>query len=243
MGTRADRSLLWLLLCGMLTACAATQSALREEIEQGEEAVSFDEACAEQGAHLALCDTEQCEWYSCREVMENLLTGQVVLARTGGTGLPGLGNSAQRYWGSAQAPPKNSQPVFIIPWGSKPPQQLLPSQKLLLEELEAKRRKPHERHHIFSQEKGLKEWFISKGIDIHEYTLLLELAVHRGIHQAPPQGGPWNEAWRKYKDANFNASKQEIMRHAGQLIYEFKLFGPVIPYRMKLPQPPAIQGH
>ncbi|MDY7231288.1 TIGR02269 family lipoprotein [Hyalangium rubrum] len=224
----------WLLLCILLTGCAATQPTLLVEHEEREERVSFDETCARDSTLLALCDETQCEFHACREVMKQLTAGQVVLARTGATGLPGPGSSALRYWGSAQSPPKNSQPVFIIPLGPRAPSRELPSQARLLEELEAKRRKPYERHHVFPQEKGLKAWFISKGIDIHEYTLLLELEVHRRIHQAPPQGGPWNERWRKYQQANFGASKQEILRYAGQLIYEFELWGPVIPYRKKL---------
>jgi uncharacterized lipoprotein (TIGR02269 family) len=136
--------------------------------------------------------------------------------------------------------PENSTPVFVIPWGPKPP--LLPSQKKMLEEWEAEWRRPHERHHIFPQEPLLKEWFTSKGIDIHQYTILLLVDAHRRIHHPPPKGGAWNEAWRKYKRAHEDASKQEIERYAGQLLYEFELLGPVVPYYRRWTQPPPIGG-
>jgi uncharacterized lipoprotein (TIGR02269 family) len=177
--------------------------------------------------------------YRCREVMEDLApAGQVQLARTGGAVLPGPGSSVQRYWGSADGLPKNAKPVFVIPWGPKPP--LLPSQKKMVEELKAEWRKPHEKHHLFPQEQGLKEWFGIKGINIHEFTMPLLIDVHRRIHHPPPRGGAWNEAWRKYKDAHLNAPKEEIYRYAGQLIYEFQLVGPVVPYYQQWTQPPPI---
>jgi uncharacterized lipoprotein (TIGR02269 family) len=232
--------LIGLLLCSGLTACATTLLSASEKAEVEQAFSSFDEACAEEGSLLALCDAEECKAYRCKEVLDSLTASGVVLARTGGMALPGPG--AQRFWGSAQVLPKNTQPVFIIPWGPRPQPELLPSQKLMLEEMQAQRRRPHELHHIFPQEKELKEWFISKGIDIHMYTLPVEVEVHRRIHQQPPQGGPWNEAWRRFKKANDSASKMEIERYAGQLIYEFGLYGAVIPYRRKAIQPPPIGG-
>jgi uncharacterized lipoprotein (TIGR02269 family) len=230
----------WLVLCFGLTACAATPSSLSEEAEETEEVTSFEEACAEEGTLLPLCDAEQCGMYPCREVVEQLSEGRVVPALTGNLTLPGPGSTARRYWGSAEGLPKRSLPVFVIPWGPKPP--LLPSQRKMLEELAAERRKPHEKHHIFPQEPDLKRWFGPKGVDIHRYTMLLPVDVHRRIHHPPPKGGPWNEAWRRYKDANPGASKQEIERYAGQLIYEFELLGPIVPYYRRWTQPPPIGG-
>jgi hypothetical protein len=87
---------------------------------------------------------------------------------------------------------------------------------------------------------GTKEWFASKGINIHEYTMPLLVEVHRRIHHPPPKGGEWNEAWRRYKDEHLGATKQDILRYAGQLIYEFELVGPVVPYYRQWTQPPPI---
>jgi uncharacterized lipoprotein (TIGR02269 family) len=112
----------------------------------------------------------------------------------------------------------------------------------LLEEQEAERRKPHEKHHIFSQEPLLKAWFTDKGINIHDYTMPLLVAVHRRIHHPPPTGGDWNEAWRQYQEHHLNATKEEIMQYAGQLIYEFGLVGPIVPYWRRWTRPPPIGG-
>jgi uncharacterized lipoprotein (TIGR02269 family) len=235
---RMLRQWMWLLLCSALTACAAVPLSASGGGEESEAAASFEQLCVEEDSLVALCGGQQCGMYRCREVMEELTAGRVVLARTGGAVLQGPGSSAQRYWGSADGLPQTSKPVFIIPWGPKPP--LLPSQKKMLEELEAERRKPHEKHHIFPQEPLLKEWFALKGINVHEFTMPLLVDVHRRIHHPPPKGGAWNEAWRKYKDANPSVPKEEIFRYAGQLIYEFELLGPVVPYYRQWTQPPPI---
>ncbi|WP_224245008.1 SitA6 family polymorphic toxin lipoprotein [Hyalangium gracile] len=232
------RGWVWLLLCAGLTACASTQVSLGEEVEEGERVASFEELCAEEESLLPLCDGQQCGLYRCREVMGLLQVGQVVPARTGGMVLPIPGGTAQRYWGSADGLPKPSQPVFIIPWGPKP--EPLPSQKKLLEQWAEEWRKPHEKHHIFPQEPGLKRWFASKGINVHDYTMPLLVDVHRRIHHPPPSGGAWNEAWRKYQQAHFDAPKEEIFRYAGQLLYEFQLLGPVVPYYRRWTQPPPV---
>jgi uncharacterized lipoprotein (TIGR02269 family) len=98
--------------------------------------------------------------------------------------------------------------------------------------------KPYERHHIYPQAEDLKGWFVEKGIDIHQWTLALEVEDHRRIHRGP-KGGPWNEAWRRFRRANRGATKQEIELHAGRLIYEFNLYGVVIPYRRQLLRLPS----
>ncbi len=226
-----------LLLLGVLAACATTQPFESERAGDEDEgaALSFEAACAEPSSVLALCAGKQCGVYRCREVMRQLTVGRVV--RTWGEVEPlaEVGVGAQRYWGSAQELPWDSQPVFIIPWDSRPPP-LLPSQQKLLEEQAAERRKPHERHHIFPQ--AFREWFTKQGIDIDEYVMPLEVEKHRSIHRGA-NGGPWNAAWDRFIKAHTDLppSKEEIHRYAGQLIYEFGLFGPVRPYWKQLPQP------
>lgn len=150
----------------------------------------------------------------------------------GGLSFPVVGGGAQRTWGSAQDLPTDTQPVFIIPWRHRPP--LLPSQIQALKEAEAERRKPHEKHHIFPQ--AFRRWFWRKKIRVDEYTIPLEVTKHRSIHRGA-NGGPWNDAWDKFIKKNDDAPPEAIHRFAGQLIYEFELFGPVIPYRKQLPQP------
>jgi uncharacterized lipoprotein (TIGR02269 family) len=237
------RGWMWLVLSTALTACAATQPVLLGEAEEQEEIGSLEEWCEEEGSLIALCGAQRCGLYRCREVMEELKPGRVRLAQMiEGEVLPGPGSSVQRYWGSAEALPETVQPVLLIPWNAQPPH-LLPSQEKLREEQEAERRKPHEKHHIFPQEPGLKEWFGFKKINIHEYTMPLPIDLHRRIHHQPPAGGDWNEAWRRYQKGHRDAPKEEIMRYAGQLIYEFGLAGPVIPYYRRWTQPPPIGGY
>jgi uncharacterized lipoprotein (TIGR02269 family) len=141
------------------------------------------------------------------------------------------GGSAQRYWGSAQGLPGQAQPVFIIPWHKEAPQQrMLPLfSEAQLQELERAKGQPTEKHHIFPQEKLLKEWFQGKGINVHEWTLILLKEDHDRIHRGA-RGGPWNEAWRQYKDTHDEAPKEAIWLYAGELIHRFRLYGPVIPY-------------
>ncbi len=134
------------------------------------------------------------------------------MVRTWGTATPltGVGGSAQRYWGSAQEQPWDSRPVLIIPWVPKP---LLPSQLKELEETAKERNRPHEQHHVFPQ--AFRSWFARKMINIDKYTI-----------------------WDSFIQQNAGATQEEIFRYAGQLIYEFELFGPVVPYWRKVPSPP-----
>jgi len=230
---------LWLWVSCALVACATAQPFGSESAGAGDEgaAVSFQEACEEESSLLALCDGSQCGLYRCREVMESLALGQVVLARGGALVQPSPQAGAQRYWGSAQELPQDTRPVFIIPWRHKPP--LLPSQQQMLEEVAKERAKPHEKHHIFPR--MFKLWFNRKGIDIDEYVILLEVEKHRSIHRGA-NGGPWNAAWDKFINERLvrPVSKEEIYRYAGQLIYEFQLFGPVIPYWKQPPPLPPV---
>ena len=158
----------------------------------------------------------------------------MVLARSGAV-LPNPQAGAQRNWGSAQELPEDTRPVFIIPWGHKPP--LLPSQQEMLARQAAERKKPHERHHIFPQ--AFRAWFTTQGINIDEYVMPLLVEKHRSIHRGE-NGGPWNAAWRKFIEPRQDkrAPKEEIYRYAGQLIYEFELFGPVMPYWTQSPPLP-----
>jgi uncharacterized lipoprotein (TIGR02269 family) len=228
---------MWLLVCCALAACATTSSPWTEipDDDDAGEVVSFEEACAEDSSLLALCAGERCGLYQCQEVMEHEGTGRVVLTRGGALVLPGPQVGVQRYWGSAQELPQDSRPVFIIPWNHRP--ELLPSQRQMLEEQAAERNQPHERHHIFPQ--AFREWFTDKGIDIEEYVIPLLVEKHRSIHRGE-KGGPWNAAWRKFIEArrDRHVPKEEIYRYAGQLIYEFELFGPVVPYWKKPPPLP-----
>jgi uncharacterized lipoprotein (TIGR02269 family) len=229
---------LWLLVTVALAACATVPPPGSEGpgCEEAAEAAPFEEVCAQESSMVALCQGEQCGLYRCREVMAHLSAGRVLLAWGGAVVLPNPHAGALRYRGSAQELPQDTRPVFIIPWRHKPP--LLPSQQQMLEEAATERAKPHEQHHIFPR--AFREWFAAQGIDIDEYVILLEVEKHRSIHRGA-KGGPWNAAWQKFIDSNRlrRVETAEIHRYAGQLIYEFQLFGPVLPYWKQPPPLPA----
>ncbi len=227
-------------MCICLMACATTQPLVSNApgCESSVRVLTFDEACEDEGSLLAVCGPEWCAVYRCQEVAGELLAGKVLPTR--GVATPRPPSSARRYRGSAQGLPKNSQPVFIIPWGPKPKQELLPSQNQMLEELKAQRTRIYEMHHIFPRE--FKEWFKEKGIDIDLYTLPLAVEEHQRIHRGD-RGGPWNAAWRAWIKKHAGASQAEIHQFAGQLIYEFEPFGPIVPFRPRVLQPPPIGGY
>jgi uncharacterized lipoprotein (TIGR02269 family) len=234
---RLRGSWVWLAGLGLLAACATTQldaaDSANPGCEETAEAIPFMEACRDERSLLALCG-EQCGLYRCQDVINFQAAGQVVLTRGVAQPRPNPNGSAQRHWGSAHAVPRDSRPVFIIPWGPKPQQQLLPSQTEALEKAAAERNKPHEQHHIFPR--ALRDWFTRKDIDIDEYVMPLLVEKHRSIHRGA-NGGPWNAEWEKWIRENGGATKEEIFRYAGQLIYEFELFGPVMPYGRRPAQP------
>jgi uncharacterized lipoprotein (TIGR02269 family) len=230
---------MWLLAAVALAACATVPISEGESpgCHEAAETFAFQEACDQESSLVAVCAGEQCGLFQCREAMESLTVGRVVLARFPVGALPNPQVGPQRHWGSAQEVPEDSRPVFIIPWRHKPP--LLPSQQAMLEQWAKERRKPHEKHHIFPQ--AFRPWFALQGINIDEFVIPIAVEKHRSIHRGA-NGGPWNDAWRKFiEKKRGKASKEEIYRYAGQLIYEFELFGPVVPY-WKQP-PPLPQGY
>jgi uncharacterized lipoprotein (TIGR02269 family) len=87
------------------------------------------------------------------------------------------------------------------------------------------------RHHLFPQAREFREWFKNSGINIHEWTLLLPEQVHLRIHRGA-SGGPWNEAWRQFKEASQGrqVSREELMRKAFEFALRFDIVGPVLPY-------------
>jgi uncharacterized lipoprotein (TIGR02269 family) len=237
---------LWLLLSSVLAGCAAVPHPVRDE-EAGceKEAASFEQVCQQEDTLLAVCEGKQCAVYRCWEVTAYLRVGRVVRAQVVvrppppqplPPPLPESGPGAQRYWGSTV--PQPVWPVFTIPWNKTSPPLLAPVPLEALESQEESRTRPYEKHHIYPQAPDLKRWFERKGINIHQWTLALEVEEHRRIHRGA-NGGSWNEAWRRFRNANRNATKLEIELHAGKLIYEFNLYGVVVPYSRQLLRVPS----
>lgn len=96
------------------------------------------------------------------------------------------------------------------------------------------------RHHLFPQAEEFALFFERHKIDIHKYTMLVPEPIHLSIH-AGRDGGPWNAAWREYRRVNQDRRDippEELLRHAIELSFRFRLAGPIVPYRGSL-VPPA----
>lgn len=241
----------WGLLLGVwVSGCAATSPGVYEEAAPV--AVEAEREAA--GECLTfLCDEETCGFYRCEAVALEALAsegvdvtpGAVVKTRGAvspgavGLPLPGYGNSPARYWGAPQAVLEEPEPVFVIPWKNHHLRNLLPSQQKLLEEIDAKLNRPHEKHHLFPQ--AFKKWFESKGIDIHQWTMFIETTLHKSIHRGP-SGGPWNAAWRQFiEEEGKTATKEKIWKHAWELCVRFGLMAPLEPYYSTRRMPPPIR--
>jgi uncharacterized lipoprotein (TIGR02269 family) len=121
-------------------------------------------------------------------------------------------------------PRTGSDPVFVVRWHNHPAP-VLPSQRSLsLERME--------RHHIFPQASDLAEYFGQRGINIHDYTLLIPRKVHLRLHSGGPRGGQWNAEWRHWTRGRETAGPEEIWRQAIKLIVQYDLTGAQMgPYR------------
>jgi uncharacterized lipoprotein (TIGR02269 family) len=94
------------------------------------------------------------------------------------------------------------------------------------------------KHHLFPQAQEFREWFKERGINIHEWTMLLPEQVHLCIHRGA-NGGPWNEAWRQFYHANKErvVPREELFRKAFDLAFRFDIAGPLMPYYSPVPPP------
>jgi len=244
-----------LLLCVLLASCASAPQVLEARSEESwacggsvtssrptaeeQAAVEEDfrpcESSGEDSCFSLVCSQETCTLFR-QEASE-----PVRIIPTRGVAPSITPNAtAQRYWVGVLIPWPQHRPVFLIPWDHHKP--LLPSQKKMLEEALKIAQEPHEKHHIFSQEPLLKEWFEAQGINIHQETMLLDIPTHRRIHLGA-RGGPWNQAWHDFRNAKPDATQQQMREHAWELIKRFKLVGFIIPYYDKPPYllPPPIE--
>lgn len=222
----------WLLLMGaLLAACAAPGPSVHENRVTSEEVSSFEESCEDERSVVPLCrevegeeEQVECGFFRCQEVVPR----EVLLAFRGGGPpiyIPMGSPSTRRWWGRNVLWPRNTEPVLTFrfnrhldPKPPAPPPRLLPPGRFV-------------RHHIFPQAEDLALWFRERGVKIHDFTLVIPEHIHRRIHGGGPSGGLWNEAWRRFRDDNRNASPEAIYLHAGELIFRFGLAGPIVPYR------------
>ncbi|HYO51836.1 TIGR02269 family lipoprotein [Archangium sp.] len=216
------------LLGMLLTACATSAPAMREDFEAPEVvSSSWEDARADASCVVPLCDEERCAVWRCQD-LEEVDTTSVVPARWTVNLRPPPGNP-MRWWGRPLVAPVGTEPVFEIHWhnwnirGQYAPRALrlpcIPS------------REPLEKHHIFPQEERLARWFESKQINIHAFTVRLPKSFHSWLHSGGPRGGQWNEAWRQFQEKNPGASPERIWRFAFELMSRFGVNDrPLVPY-------------
>ena len=209
---------LWLsLLAASLLGCSTSPGPSLQQAWD-EAAVECDDPEEDRGVTL-LCLGDACGFYRCED-----MPSDVELARFPGARPPAAapGSGPRRNWGGAGKLPGGA--VMVFPnWNGAPERIIPPSHRLPPGRFE--------KHHIFPQEKLLREWVEAQGVNIHDYTMPIPYALHRRIHSVGVRGGQWNQAWHRFKDENPGASPSEIYKHAGELIYRFQLMGgPIQPY-------------
>ncbi|MCP3058648.1 TIGR02269 family lipoprotein [Myxococcus sp. K38C18041901] len=216
-------ALCWAVLFGC--GCSTTGHVSRP-LESGETAVECpaheDDQCV-----TLMCMGGDCGFYRCEDITGELEPARFPPARPPvASSAPGSG--PRRNWGSGQKLPPGA--VMVFPHWNGAPEKLIPPSH----QLPAGR---FERHHIFPQAKDLAEWFKGRGINIHDYTLPIPRDVHQRIHRGGDRGGEWNNAWREFQERHPRPSKQQIFKHAGELIYRFQLLGgPIRPYHSRTEQ-------
>jgi uncharacterized lipoprotein (TIGR02269 family) len=206
------------LLSVSLAACASTDASRLEAPEPEE--VSWEEGCQDTTTLELLCFGDTCAFFRCRDLTDAAeeSSGEVEPTRWPGLRPPG---GFRRGW---RQPRRGTDPVFVIRWNNHPAPNL-PSRRALSREFLVK-------HHIFSQEPRLAEWFRRQGIDIHQYTLLISRGVHLRVHSGGPRGGMWNAEWRQFMEGRETATPKEIWQHAIKLIIKYDLTeARMVPYR------------
>ncbi|WNG43447.1 TIGR02269 family lipoprotein [Archangium minus] len=227
-------SIRWLaLLCVLMAACATSAPGVREDDETPDAVSSWEEARADPSCVVPLCDEARCALWRCRDLVEvdDAPAPAVVLTRgpMPQAMRPPLVGSPSRWWGRTLATPTYEEPVFEIPWHnwkSREQGTLQPRHPLAC----MLPPEPLEKHHIFPQARDLAEWFDTKGINIHAFTISLPRSFHRRLHSGGPKGGQWNEAWRQFQEQNQGASTKEIWKFAFELMFLFKVNGSFVPY-------------
>ncbi|WP_395852125.1 TIGR02269 family lipoprotein [Cystobacter fuscus] len=223
----------WLaLLCVLLTACATSALGERGDDEAQESMSSWEEAREDPSCVVPQCDEARCALWRCQDLVEvDEAPPAVVLARgpMPQAMRPPLVGTPGRWWGRTLAAPSYQEPVFEIPWHNRKTREQLAQQRrhplgcMLPPE-------PLEKHHIFPQAQELAEWFKTKRIDIHAFTISLPKSVHRRLHSGEPKGGQWNAAWRQFRDENNGATAEEVWRFAFELMLRFGVNGPLTSY-------------
>ncbi|WP_456062026.1 SitA6 family polymorphic toxin lipoprotein [Archangium lipolyticum] len=222
------RGLLSLLLVALLqAACATSSPALRAwEVTAVDNTTSCDDVSADQCVVLA-CDEGECAFFDCADVDPQALA-HVPLAHVAELARfsrpPFRSPGTQRNWRRAGLR-EDARPRMTFHFRYR--QGFLPA----FPRIEGKLIK----HHLFPQAQQFRQWFTERGINIHEWTMLIPEQVHLRIHRGA-NGGLWNEAWRQFIEANPGPVPREaLIRKAFDLALRFDIAGPIRPYYAPVP--------
>ncbi|HZI14905.1 MAG TPA: TIGR02269 family lipoprotein [Myxococcus sp.] len=217
---RPPLSLLAVVLA-LLTACGSSAPALRAWESAGGTAPCEHEG--EDSCVALACDGELCGLFDCEDVEAEAVARSTLGPRV---------ELAQAYRAPWRPPAfRNWRSMGVRP-GSRP--RMTFHFRYRQGFLPALRQEPGKRvkHHLFPQQDYLAKWFKARGVDIHQYTMLIPEHIHREIHSGTGRGGQWNQAWREYWSSNYRreVTPEELHRKAVELIFRFELTGPVMPY-------------
>ncbi len=215
--------LLLLLLVGALAACASTSN--QEELtyspaEEWEDTDAEDD-CNDSDEDVCLmpaCSADSCALYRCEDLdSERLAQGRGAAPMRPPVPAP----SSRRYRGARQGLPAEPVMVFRL-YGTGSPEEL-PSQAEARRHFAAWRKRPKERHHIFPQ--AFKEYFWSKGINVHDWVLIIDAQDHARLHNQAERG-PWNTEWKAWRTkTRGRARKSEHFEQASYMINKYNLWG------------------
>ena len=74
-----------------------------------------------------------------------------------------------------------------------------------------------------------RDFFKKHGIDVDKFTVKIPESLHKQVHAA---GRNWTTRWKRWIDANPNATTKEVYQHGGRLMDEYGLSRfPLVPYK------------
>ncbi|MCE9672101.1 TIGR02269 family lipoprotein [Myxococcus stipitatus] len=232
----------WAVLLLLLANCASAPVAGRggrvELPLEEDSAEDCTDAAAEdddKGCVTVACDGSSCGLYRCEDVSSAPVALRGVSAPAP---LPGVGYAPQRLWAGPQVMP-GREPVLVF---RKERPEELPSQKALRKAREEWEKVPKEKHHIFPR--AFEVYFNRQGINIHEYTLAIDVKRHKEIHGGS-YGAPWNEDWRRFIERlemetrkknrpTPSEVRQRLFDFGGLMIQKYRLVGMPMSYWQQL---------
>ncbi|NTX08737.1 TIGR02269 family lipoprotein [Myxococcus sp. CA051A] len=216
--------LLWVTGCAGAPEYSRAGELLDTSVDDSAEDCAQSAGDNDEGCYAPSCGEEECGLYRCEDLASPPYALRFPPAQAAG----GATARIQRYWGGA-VPLPGRQPVFIIPWYRR---DSLPSVKAARKAIADWSRREKERHHIFPR--AFEAYFRGVGIDIHQYTLLVDVAEHRRVH-AGTAGAPWNKDWYDWIRAHqLDATREDHFQQGGRMVERYGLIGVPMTYWKRL---------